>query len=326
MPALSGSSPTSEPPSASRGPRDPAGQLRFFQILAGLLALALVCVAGYFFYRQHQIQPVEILVAGHSAATVENLPEARALLRTVMDQAAGPAYAQAGDPRFKETVQLVRVPASTPLDSDDTAKDKLASVLQVTVEADVIKINGKPFVALPDKDTAQATLDTVRKHYSDMPPNDPLVGKPSFQENVEIERERVKSTLTKQSPDQAAPLLWTPPPAKTYTVQPHETGWSIARKFHMAFGDFLRANSGRDINHLAPGDTVAVSQTYPALTVIVKKQSEKEEPIIPGAPASSAGLRQITVVTTYINGTAEGPGQAIDIYTLQRARPRATID
>ena len=327
MPALSDSSSTSEPPSASRRPRDPTtGQLRFFQVLAGMLALALVAGGSYVAYRQHQIQPVEIVVDGHAVATVENLIDARALVRSVRDLDAGPNFLQAGDPRFRETAQLVRVPASTPLDSDETAKDKLASALEVTVEADVIKIDGKPFVALPDKDTAQATLDAVRQHYADMPPNDPLVEKPSFREDVEIERERVSTTLTKQSPDQAAPLLWTPPPAKTYAVQLHETGWSIARKFHMVFADFLRANSGRDINHLAPGDTVAVSQTYPALTVLVKKRSQKQEQIVPGAPAASAGLRQITIVTTYINGIAEGPGQAIDIYTLQRARPLSSID
>lgn len=328
MPALSEPSPKkSEPPSApSGGARDPIGQLRFFQSLAAILAVALVGVASYFFYRQHQVQPVEIVVNGHAVTTVVNITDARELIESVRDQEAGPAFAEAGAPRFKQTAQLLRVPSSTPLDSDDTARDKLAARLQVTVDADVIEINGKPFVALPDKESAQATLDSVRQHYADMPPNDPLVEKPSFQENVQIERERVPTTLTKQSPDQAAPLLWTPPAAQTYTVQLHETGWSIAQKFHMAFADFLRANSGRDINHLAPGDTVAVSQTYPALTVIVKKRSEKEEPIVAGAPAASAGLRQITLITTYINGVAAGPGQAINIYTLQRARPREAID
>jgi LysM repeat protein len=326
MPALGESSRKREPPSPSSSPRNTIGQLHFFQALAGLLALVIVAGAGYMVYRQHQVQPVQILVDRQPVATVENLADARALLRSVQDQDAGTAYISSGDPLFKQTVQLVRVPASTPLDSDDTAKNKLASALRVTVLADLITIDGKPFVALPDKETAQATLDSVRNHYADMPPNDPLVEKPSFQEHVEIDRERVSSSLIKQTPGQAAPLLWTPPQAKTYAVQLHETGWSIARKFHMAFADFLRANSGRDINHLAPGDTVAVSQTYPALTVIVKKRSQEQEQIIPGAPADVGGLRQITLVTTYINGIAEGPGQAINIYTLQRARPRSVVE
>lgn len=305
---------------------NPKAQLRFFQVLAALLAVLLIGGAAYFFYRTRQVQPVAILVGGRQITTVENLAEARQLLRTVRNDAAGPVYMESGEPLYKEVAELQRMPDSSSLDTDDTARAKLAAALHVTVVADVIFVNHKPLVALPDKDTAQATLDAVRKHYSDMPPNDPLVDKPTFQEKVDIERQRVSTKLAKPSADEAAPLLWTAPPAQTYTVQSHETGWSIARKFHMQFADFLRANSGRDINRLAPGDSVNVSKTYPPLTVIVRKQTEKNEAILPGASESSAGLRRLTLIKTYINGVETGPGDAVNIYTVRRARPSRYLD
>jgi LysM repeat protein len=305
---------------------NPQAQLRFFQALAALLAVLLIGGAAYFFYRTRQVQPVAITVNGRQITTVENAAEARLLLRTVRNDAAGSAFMAAGEPLYKEIAQIQRVPDTSSLDTDDTARTKLSSALHVTVVADVILINHKPLVALPDKDAAQATLDAVRKHYADMPPNDPLVDKPSFQEKVEIERERVPTALAKPSADEAAPLLWTSPPAKTYTVQPHDTGWSISRKFHMEFADFLRANSGHDVNRLAPGDTVNVSKTYPPLTVVVRKQTEKEEPIIQGAAESAAGLRRVTMIKTYINGVETGSGDATNIYTIRRAQPRRFLD
>lgn len=315
-----------ETPAGADVSRNAVGQLRFFQALAGLLALLLVAGGAYFFYRQRQVRPVQILVSGRPVTTVENLADARSLLQSVRATEAGQGFVQSDDPRFKQTVELERVSDASPIDTDDTARTKLSSALTVTVAADVILISGKPFVALPDQESAQATLDSVRSHYANMPPNDPVVDRPTFREKVEIVRERVPVSLTKPSAQDAAPLLWTPPPARTYTVQPHETGWSIARKFNMQFADFIRANAGRDINHLAPGDTVAVSQTYPPLTVIVKKRSEKDEAIVPGAAAENAGLRQITLVTTYVNGAPEGPGEATNIYTIRRARPRSVLD
>src|SRR5579883_2111401 len=214
-------------------------QLRIFQALAALLAVILVGGAAYFFYRQRQIQAVSIVVNGRSITTVDNATEAKDLLHQVRENAAGPAFTLSGQPLFKEEAELRRVSDTASLDTDDTARTKLAGALHVTVVADVILIGNKPFVALPDKDSAQATLDAVRRHYEEMPPNDPVVDKPTFQEKVEIDRRRVPVALTKPSADEAAPLLWTAPPAQTYVVQPHETGWAIARKFHMQFADFL---------------------------------------------------------------------------------------
>jgi LysM repeat protein len=308
-----------EPRSSSAPPAPSVAQLRLYQTLTVLFAIALLGGVGYYFYRQRSIQPVSVLVNGNPVTTVQNIGAANGLIAQVLAAKAGTAYASAGKPEFKQTLTLKRVPDAVALDTPDAASQKLTAATQVTVLADVIFIGKKPFVALPDRDTAQATLDAVRDHYVKMPPLVPADERPTFLETVQIERERVPTTLTKASAQDAAPPLWTPPPAKTYQVKRGETGWSVARKFHLVFADFLRANSGANINRLAPGDSVNVSRSFPPLTVIVKKSISKSEPIVPGMAASAAGLRRVTLEATYVNGELQGNPTTTDFQTLQPA-------
>ncbi len=234
-------------------------------------------------------------------------------------------YAKSGEPRYSEQIELKHVAGDSTLNSDDDAIRLICAATRVTVAADAIVINGKPVAALPDKDTAQAALDAVRAHYAQMPPDLPLVERPSFEEKVEIVRDRYPTRITLADADSATKLLLTPPLAKTYVVTPHETGWSIAKKFHLSFADFLKANSGSDVNRLAPGDTVNVSQSYPALTVVVKKEEKKDEPIVAGAPASVAGLRELDLELTFINGILTGPPEGLGFTTIQKAEPRREL-
>lgn len=312
--------------SANTPPGGRDAQLVLFKSLSAILAILLLAGAGFYFYRQHQGQPVSILVNGQPVATVESAADADALIARVTLEKAGSAGA-AAKPQRRESVQLVRVTnPSVALDSDDTALQKLSAAIHVTVAAYLITVDGKPMVALPTKEAAQAALDALRKHYSDMPPPDAVLGEPTFREDVEISHKRIPAGLLKEDADSAVAVLDTPPPAKTYTVELHDTGWSIARKFHMNFTDFLDSNSGFDINKLHPGDTVNVSKTTPPVTVIVVKESSKQQPIRKDAPADAAGLRQETIDTTYVNGTAVGPGNATSIVTLRRAKPQRFVD
>ena len=211
------------------------------------------------------------------------------------------------------------------LDSDDTALSKLLPLIHVSVVADVIVVDKQQLVGLPSDDAAKAALDAVKKHYEEMPPNDPVVGKSTFREKVEIVRTRTSASHVKSTPREAATVLMTAPPAKVYTVEMHETGWSIARKFHLNFTTFLEANSDRDINKLHPGDDVNVSKTTPPLTVLVNKQSSKDEPIRKGETGDGAGLRRLTLRTTYVNGVAKDVGEPIDMETVRRATPSHSI-
>src|SRR5579862_4923326 len=118
----------SDQPSDTRSQQGNAQvQLRFFQTLAALLAVLLIGGAAYFFYRTRQIQPVAIFVGGRQVTTVENAAEAKQLLRTVRNDAAGPAFLTSGQPLYKEIAQLQRVSDTSSLDTDDTARAKLSA-------------------------------------------------------------------------------------------------------------------------------------------------------------------------------------------------------
>ncbi len=298
----------------------PDAQLRFFQAATTVLLVLLVCAVGYYVYRQHTLQPVTVLVGGKPVAVVENMAAAKALITTVQAQQVGPEYFAHDDPRFAEDVEFQTTNGQTLIDSSDAAAAKLAHAAHTIVDADVIVVDQKPIVGLPDAQTAQAAVDELRDHYASMPPDAPLEEKPSFAQTVTIDRRTVSAALARRNADDAAQVLWTPPPATTYTVKYGETGWIIANKFKMSLTDFLRANAGHDVNRLKPGDSVIISRTFPPIDVIVKKRQELTEHF------GGTGLRQMTEIDTYMDGVEVGAPVATSMLTLQRATPRYSID
>jgi LysM repeat protein len=324
-----------EPRAGGRTPaRDPepvatpspvSNQLRFYRILSVVLIAMILGGVGYHLYNEQRTLPVKVLVGGAPIATVVDYQTANSLVAQLAARQLGPAYTVHSSPESSLPIQLQRVAADSPVDSTDDALAKLAAATRLSVMADVICINGKQIVGLADKVAAQAALDEVRQHYIAMPPADMVTDKPTFREKVEIKRKRVAASICVAGSEAAAQLLMAVPPAKTTTVEPHETGWSIARKFHMSFGDFVRANSGNDINHLMPGDTVNVSRSFPPLTVIVHKEHTALEPILAGAPADAAGERRVTSIDTYVNGVRAGQSQPVSVFVVRPATPRGRI-
>ena len=304
----------------------PPGQLRFFQALSLLLLLALICGGGYLLYRQRHLQPVTILVDGRSVATVADYAVALEVIRQAELSRLGSAYAAHGDPRTAEAISYQHVGDNSTLESESNAASQIAALLHVTASAAVITVNGRRSVALPDEDTAQAALDEVQQHYVNLPPGDPVYGKPSFREKVEIVRARVPASLCKETSEQAANLMLAPPKGKSYVVEPGDTGYRIAHKFHVTLSAFLEANAGRDVDRLAPGDVVNVSPTLPPISVVVQKQNTRTEPIIAGATDGTGGERAITTVLTYINGARQPGSTPVDVVILQRASPRRVIE
>jgi LysM repeat protein len=286
----------------------------------------VVAGAGFYYYRQSHLQPMAILVNGSPVTTVSDSGAANALISGLAAAEIGPAYSTGSRPRVNETVMMRRVPMDSPIDSRATALRNLMAVTHLTVLADVISINGKPIVALPDKQAAQAAVDSVRHIYADMPTDEPPIDTPKFREKVTIDRTRTPAQLCKSSPEEAAQLLMTAPPPKLYVVKQGETGWAIAHKLHIPFTDFILANAGSDINHLKPGDTVNISATDAPLTVIVHKQLTTVEPIMKGTPTASAGSRRVTSIVTYINGIKSGESSPVSVFTIQRATPRRQVN
>ena len=293
-----------------------ARQLRVFKVLAACLAAALLLGGGAFLYLRHQGQPVTILINGKPVATVRNAAAANALLAGAEKAKVGDAFAQETVVRLQK-VALVRAVPDTPQDPDDAVQTKLTRLLKLRVPAFVILVNNHPSLAFPTPDAATETLKAVQDHWAQMPPAAPVAGQPQITQPTAIEKRTVETSLLRADPAAAAPYYWTPPPSRTYAVRPGDLGSRIASRFHLSLADFIRANPGKNLNRLQPGDVVNVQKMPLLLTVRVRKTLTETEKVHPSAPASVAGSQRVTYLVTYLNGQ-EVSREAQSVVILQK--------
>ena len=301
-------------------PEPLARQLRLFKLLAALLAAALVIGVGVFFFLRHLGQPVTIFVGAKPIATVRNVATANALIAAAEQAKIGAAFA-GEEPVRMQKVHFVRAEANTPQDPDAVVRAKLAQSLTLHVRAFVILVKGRPSLALPTADAATQTLRLVKDHWAEAPPQVPIVGQPEIIESVDIARRAVDTRLTRQTPEEAAPYFWTPPPTKSYTIRRGDIGSRIAYRNHLSLTDLITANPNKDIKRLRPGDTLNVQKMPLLLAVRVHKTLETTEKVHPGAPAAQAGSQRVTYLVTYLNGQeTRREAQSVNILEKPLAR------
>ena len=304
---------TQTTPTRTPAPNPLARQLRLFKILASLLAAALAVGGGVFLFLRHLGQPVSIFVGDKHIGTVRNIATANALIAAAEQAKIGSAFA-GEEPVRMQKVHFVRAEASAPQDPDAVVKARLAQSLTLHVRAYVILVKHRPSVALPTPEAATETLKLVKDHWAQAPPQAPIVGLPEIAESEEITKRTVDTRLTRQTPEEAAPYFWTPPPIKSYTVQRGDLGSRIAYRNHISLAELITANPNKDINRLKPGGTLNVQKMPLLLTVRVHKTLITTEKVHPGAPASQAGSQRVTYLVTYLNGQeTRREAQSVDI-------------
>ena len=282
-------------------PETLARQLRLFKLLAALLAAVLVIAGSVFFYLRHLGQPVVILVSDKPIATVRNVAAANELIAAVEQAKVGTAFA-GQEPVRMQKVRFLHADANAPQDPDNVARAKLSQSLTLHVHAYVILVKGHPSVALPTADAATDTLRLVKDHWAQAPPQVEIVGQPEIIEPVDIEKRAVDTRLTRQTPEEAAPYFWTPPPSKRYVVRRGDLASRIAYRNHLSLTDLITANPNKNLDRLKPGDVLNVQKMPLLLTVRVHKTLETTEKVDPNAPAAQAGSQHVTYIVTYING------------------------
>ncbi len=300
-----------------------ARQLHVFKWLAALLTAGLLVGAGAFFYVRHLGQPVTILVSGKPAATVRNAAAANGLVAAAEKAKVGAAFADETLIRLQK-VSLVPAAPNAPQDTDAAAQAKLMRLLTLRVPAFVVLVDGKPSLAFPTPDAATQTLQQVQDHWVKMPPAAPVVGQAQIVQTVKIEKRTVDTRLLRSDPDTAAPYYWTAPPSRTYTVRSGDLGSRIAFRNHLSLSDFIRANPGKNLNRLKPGDQVNVQKLPLLLGVRVRKNVEVTEKVHPSAPAAVAGLQRVTYQITYLNGV-EQSREAHSVVILEKPQTAASL-
>lgn len=262
-------------------------------------------------------------------AYLANRVQANQVLGALKEQArlAHPFYAGAKEayqqaaPEFQEKVSVRRVrrvtalaPPSTTVDLPVAAAiEALAKVLKVEVDAygifDVQDANRKRLlVALPSKAMALQAIETrlgnvTRKVEEELRGVGHLVEKPSFLQNVEIERRRwpVGQVMTVE---QAVDYLTNGDTKDSWhLVQNGETGAAglrqIAAKYGARVDDLRQWNAGRDLTTLAVGDKLIIRRPEPPLTVLtVENRTYVESIQRSGKPAKD----RVTVEIRRHNG------------------------
>ena len=304
----------------SPGPDAVARQLRLFQRLAVGLAAALALGAGAFAFIHYLGEPVTILVNGKPLGTVANKAVANALIKAAETEKIGDAYAQDEPVRITK-ILLVPAPPNTPQEPDTVVQAKLMRLLTLHLHAYVILVNGHVSVALPTPDEATKTLQIVKDHWAQMPPQSETVGQPEIVETIDIEKRAVDTQVTRRDAAAAAPYFWTPPHSKTYTVKRGDLGSRIARRNHISLTDLITSNPNKDMNRLQPGQVLNVQRMPLLLTVRVRKKLVTMEKVYPDAPASEAGQQRVTYIATYVNGQeTRREAQSVDIIEKPQVR------
>ena len=298
-------------------------QLRLFKRLAALLAAALVLGAGAFFYLRYLGQPMTIKVGEKIVGTVANRSTANALITAAEQSKIGPAFID-DEPKRMQKILLVPALPNTAQDPDGVVKSRLLNALTLHVHAYVILVNGHPSVALPTPDAATDTLNAVKDHWKQVGPAADVVGQPEIIEKIEIERRAVDTRLTRPDAATAAPYFWSPPHSKTYQVHRGDIASRIAYRNHLSLSDLVRSNPNKNVRSLTPGDVLNVQRMPMLLTVRVRKQVIRTEPVNPNAPADQAGEQRVTYVITYLNGQ-ERRREASDIAILQKPLTRMNL-
>ena len=299
-------------------------QVKTYKRVALVAVLACIGAFGWVAYSRRISSPIQILLDGKPVVTVRSQQSATAVLLAAEREKTG-SYPYPEDAyKTLQKVQFRHVARETAVDQDDTAAHTLAAKLKIHVRAYAILVNGHSSIGLPTAEAAAQTLSIVKHHFEAMPPEGPVSGDTEFVDRVVVERLGLDSAQLRTDPNDAAAYFWTPRQVKTYTVQPHDTGFSIARKSHIAFSDFLSANAGRDLNRLHPGDTVNVSKTTLLIHVLVHKQVQTTESVISNVPESEAGRQRVTYDVTYINGH-ETKRRVLGMETLEKPLTRTSL-
>ena len=276
-----------------------ARQLRQLKgVVAALFAL-LVLGTTLVFWVRRQAQPVCILLDGKAVANAPSISAAEGLLHEAEQALTHHAYPESSIVRL-QTVQFERLNGAVPMDADRDAQAKLCRKLRLHVRAYAITVDGTPAVALPTDKTASDTLHAVKEHFASLPPAADIVGEPEFVEKVAVTPEAVDVSLAYGTAQQAAPLFWTAAPGKTYTVKRGDTGLSIAIRQHVHLSRLRDSNPGVNLDRLKVGDTLSVQKGAARLSVRVRKQFSRDEPVMNGVPAAEAGLRRVTYRVTFV--------------------------
>lgn len=280
-----------------------------------------------------------ILVDGKPVVCVPSERDARELLDEIKtDTGLDPNEIQ-----FRQSVTVARAPRDAQPVSRHKALGVVRRVVSPVAPRWAILVNGKPVVAVPDRETAGETLDLAKLRFGKLVPN--LAEEPQFKEEVRVEVASVDTSVFRKTAEEAVKLLFDTPGRSVseefYTVRRGDIAGSIATRQGMKLEDLWAMNPGINLNRLQIGDRLRVGRkddsSRPGLTVVVRDRSEHIERIPPPVQRVSSaqmftgktaeispgrsGQRRVVAVTIYENGRKAG-SEILEEKILREPQPR----
>lgn len=295
-------------------------QLLIERVAIGIIALTLTTTWAVGYVRGGKSL---ILVDGKPVACVPSRSDAEAVLsRIKTDTGCNPS-----DIQFQQDVRVARAPRDAHPVSRHMALGALRSVVCPLASRWAIIVNGKPVVAVPDKQAAGDALEQVKSKYGSLVRN--IAEEPQFKEEVTVDYTPVPTSVFRQTADDAVKVLLADQPREIsdaiYTVKNGDLAGSIASRNGLQLKELQDLNPGMNLDRLAIDDKLHIRAAKGGgakLTVVVRDQSSRTESIpAPVQRVSSAklyegestllspgrdGLRRVTVATVYENGRKVG--------------------
>ncbi|AFM40703.1 cell wall-associated hydrolase, invasion-associated protein [Desulfosporosinus acidiphilus SJ4] len=232
----------------------------------GTLSVSLILLGGVTYNLTTTTAAAAVLINGHQVGLVRDAATAQSLVNSILEEKGQP-YGIVAKTHDVITYENLRVRPAVYLESalDETS---LANDITCYVDGYKLEADGSVIAVLPTKEDADKVLKEYQDHYS-KPSSENKVTSISFAEKVNVEKAEV-------SPDQIKPvdqaykvLLDGKITTKSYTVQPNDSWWLIARKNNMLTDEVLAGNPGATKNStLKPGEVIKLVDSTPFLTVV----------------------------------------------------------
>jgi cell wall-associated NlpC family hydrolase len=295
----------------------------FKRVSALLISLSLTACIGLGIYFYDRSFSYEVFFNGDRIGNVQETETVAVALDEVQKQLVD---SYGSDISYDQNVQLERVQVDSEQSDAASLTQILMSKVEVYTTGTAIVIDGERHFVFAEMEQAQQVLDAIMEPYHQklavLPTNAQLV-KVGFRQNVILQEEKVpvETLYTVEEVKSLVQVANSTP--STHLVVSGETAYTISRSLEGRKRSLEKANPGKDLEKLAPGDVINLSDNQPYIDVVYtlkeatremvpfQTEKKKDASIYVGQTkvqhAGSNGEKEVVREVTYTNDV---PGNA----------------
>lgn len=266
--------------------------------------------------------PYTILVDGKPVVSVESLAAAKTVLKKARFRNLG--HGVNSEIRFALPVSIKKAKRGTALADIPEAVRQVQSAAPVEVEGNAIIVDDEPILALRSEKEAKESLRLVKDYYTSKLPKTSI--KPTFKEQVYVEKRFVEPSRLCDSPAEALDLMTSETTKPVYyTIKSGDRAVKIAAEYNVSLAELKSFNPQQDLDRLVEGDRIMVKKGRKPITVVHKVRVVQVSTVTPPPGAARhlrnrIGKRTTTTLVTYENGEPVGEQIISQVTTWNRIK------